>query len=253
MIGIVSLLVILVLSVLVTRIATVALMHTGLSKEVSRFQARSAYTGAGFTTSESERLVNHPVRRRIVMGLMLIGNAGIITAVSSLILTFVQQGEDRRLGPKVVILLTGLVVLWLISQSRLVDRYLSRIIDWALRRSPVIEVRDFAGLLGIGGDFEIAELQVQPKDWLANRTLREARLQDEGILLLAITRASGKFLGAPAPDTCIGPEDTLVLYGTRDQIEALDRRRENEAGDDEHEHAVAKRRREKRSTSGPTQ
>jgi len=39
-------------------------------------------------------VVNHPVRRKIVMLLILLGNAGLVTAVSSLILTFVRQGDS---------------------------------------------------------------------------------------------------------------------------------------------------------------
>jgi hypothetical protein len=75
---IISLLVVLVLSLLVVRIATVALALTGLSQQLARFQARSAFTGSGFTTAESEKVVAHPVRRRIIMVLMLLGNAAII-------------------------------------------------------------------------------------------------------------------------------------------------------------------------------
>ncbi len=86
MLPILSLLLIVVLSILITRIATIALIHTGLSRESARFQARSVFTGAGFTTTESENVVRHPVRRRIVMLLMLLGNAGIVTAVASLML-----------------------------------------------------------------------------------------------------------------------------------------------------------------------
>jgi len=33
---------------------------TGLSRESARFQARSALTGGGFTTTESEAVVRHP-------------------------------------------------------------------------------------------------------------------------------------------------------------------------------------------------
>ena len=61
----------------VARIATRAFMLTGLSKETARFQARSIITGTGFTTDEAEHIVNHPVRRRISLTLMLIGNAGL--------------------------------------------------------------------------------------------------------------------------------------------------------------------------------
>lgn len=62
MTAVVSLLVVLTVSLLVTRIATVALTATGLSRETARFQARSAFSGSGFTTSESEAVVRHPVR-----------------------------------------------------------------------------------------------------------------------------------------------------------------------------------------------
>lgn len=60
MIAILSLLAVLIVSLLITRIATVALTLTGLPRELARFQARSAFTGVGFTTSETEKVVNHP-------------------------------------------------------------------------------------------------------------------------------------------------------------------------------------------------
>ena len=66
MLAAVSLFVIITLSALVTKVAAIALMHTGLSTEIAKFQARSAYTGSGYTSQESEKLMNHPVRRKIV-------------------------------------------------------------------------------------------------------------------------------------------------------------------------------------------
>ena len=96
MVAIISLLIVIILSVLVTRVAAIALIHTGLSKESARFQSRSAFTGAGFTTNESESVVNHPVRRRILMLLILLGSAGVISVISSLILSLisVEEGGD---------------------------------------------------------------------------------------------------------------------------------------------------------------
>lgn len=72
------------LSLLITRIASEAMVFTGLSAQAAQFQARSAFTGAGFTTQESEQATNHPVRRRIIMWLMLLGNAGIVTVKRNL-------------------------------------------------------------------------------------------------------------------------------------------------------------------------
>jgi hypothetical protein len=44
---------------------------------VAAFQAQSAFSGAGFTTQESETIVTHPLRRRIVRLLILLGSVGI--------------------------------------------------------------------------------------------------------------------------------------------------------------------------------
>jgi N-methylhydantoinase B/oxoprolinase/acetone carboxylase alpha subunit len=56
MAALVSVFAIVVLSLLITRFAVLVLVVTGLSRESSRFQARSALTGSGFTTSEALEL-----------------------------------------------------------------------------------------------------------------------------------------------------------------------------------------------------
>lgn len=240
MLAILSLIVVLALSFLVTRVATVALTHTGLSTEVARFQARSALTGSGFTTSESERVVNHPVRRRILMLLMLTGNAGIITAVSSLILAFVGQEDTQRLGLKVFLLVGALVLLWALATSRWVDRRLTRLTDRALRRYTSLEVRDFASLLGLSGDYRIVEILVTPTHWLTGKTLEESCLREEGVLVLAIQRADGTFRGTPDKHTRISAEDTLILYGHLDALRAIDERRARVGAEEDHQTAVAR-------------
>lgn len=44
---------------------------TGLSPKVASFQAQAAFSGAGFTTSESESIVIHSLRRKIIRILIL--------------------------------------------------------------------------------------------------------------------------------------------------------------------------------------
>ena len=74
-------LIVFTLSLVVIRIATVGLTLTGVSKDLAQFQALSAFTGSGFTTKESENIVNHPLRRRIAMHLMLLGHVGIVAVI----------------------------------------------------------------------------------------------------------------------------------------------------------------------------
>jgi hypothetical protein len=242
MIAIISLLLVVVISILVTRVATVALTHTGLSKEAARFQARSAFTGVGFTTSESEKVVGHPVRRRILLLLMLLGNAGIVTAMTSLILGFISAQSAGSVTLRIVILLSGLVLLWTVASSQWLDQHLSKIISRALKRYTRLDVQDYASLLHLAGEYEVTELQVEPTDWLANEPLQDLKLRDEGVLVLGITREDRSYVGAPRGSTKILTGDTLILYGRATALERLDQRRRGRRGDREHEVAVVEQK-----------
>lgn len=238
MIALVSLFVVVVLSLIITRVATVALTLTGLSREVARFQARSAFSGVGFTTQEAELVVSHPVRRRIILLLMLLGNAGFVSAIASLILSFITAAGSRDVLMRFVVLFAGLGTLWVAARSRFVDQYLGRVISWALRRWTHLEVRDYADLLDLYGDYRVVERVVEPGDWLAGKTLADLKLRDEGILVLGIRRKDGTYIGAPRGWTEIRPGDTLIVYGRAGLLEELCRRRAGPAGDRAHEEAV---------------
>ncbi|MFH1830434.1 MAG: TrkA C-terminal domain-containing protein [Pseudomonadota bacterium] len=239
MIPLITLMFVITLSILITRIATIALTYTGLSRESARFQARSAFTGVGFTTSEAESVVNHPVRRRILMLLMLFGNAGIVTVMASVVLTFMDIESSGVGWWRLLLLAGGLLVLWWFSVSKWIDLRLSKLINWALRKYTSLDVRDYASLLHMAGEYRVSELYVEENDWLAESTLEELRLQDEGIMILGITRKKGAYLGAPDGHTKILPGDVLILYGQNPAFESLDQRRRGKRGDKEHEKAVA--------------
>ena len=249
MIAAISLFVVVFLSVLTTRIATIALSHTGLSKESARFQARSALTGSGFTTSESEKVVAHPVRRRIILLLMLIGNAGLVTAVSSLILTFVITESEFSLIASLLIIVVGISGIWWAAQSQVVDRFLSRIIDKALRRYTSIDVRDYAAILHLAGDYQITELRIEPDDWVVNKTLKELKLSHEGIMVLGIQRKKGNYIGTPGGNTEILPKDVLTVYGKAARFEELDSRKKGTQGDRNHQAAVLEHKNVEQSES----
>lgn len=245
MLPIISLLIVLSLSLLLTRIATLALTYTGLSRQSAAFQVRSAFTGVGFTTNESEKVVNHPVRRRVLLLLMLVGNAGIVTAVSTLILGFVSASEGA-LWLRIVLLASGIAVLFGLASSQWVDARLSRIISWAIARYTRLDVRDYASMLHLAGEYGIGEMFVHEQDWMAERPLGELKLRDEGVLVLGIVRASGHYVGTPVGTTPVRAGDTLILYGARSRLKALDERRHGFSGNVEHAEAVATQKRETR-------
>ncbi|MDY6904359.1 MAG: TrkA C-terminal domain-containing protein [Thermodesulfobacteriota bacterium] len=238
MIAIISLLLVVLISIIITRVASIALTHTGISREAARFQARSAFTGSGFTTNESEMVVNHPIRRRIVLMLMLLGNAGFVTAVSSLILTFIHTSGGSSLTLRIVVLVTGLAILWSLAYSKWVDKKLSLIIDKALKRFTRLDVVDYASLLHLHGDYRLAEIKVEADDWLSGKPLQETRPSDEGVMILGIKKPNDRYIGTPTGNTTISPDDVLVAYGRIGLIQALDQRKKGTEGDAEHQAAV---------------
>ncbi len=201
----VSVLVVLLVSLLVARVGTVALTLTGMSRESARFQARSAFFGVGFTTGEAEAVVGHPVRRRIIMWLILLGNAGVVTTTGTLLISF-AGGRDQL--KSVAVLLVGVIVLGALAMSRPVDRVLTRVIRRALARWTDLDVRDYAGLLELGEGYTVAELEVEDGDWIAGRELGELTLRDSGIVVLGIHRPDADYVGprrarpGSAPGTC---------------------------------------------------
>ena len=231
MYAIVLLLLVAVLSLLITRVATVALTVTGMTRESARFQARSALTGAGFTTQESEAVVSHPVRRRIVMTLMLVGSAGLVTAVAGLLSGFLAAARDDEELTRAATLVGGLVLVYMASRSNWVDRHLSRLIARVLHRYTDLDVRDYVRLLHLAGEYSVKEMAVHAGDWMAGRSLGLLRMKDEGVLVLGVVKGpEATYLGAPGKDTIIDAGDTVILYGRDAVLAELDSRPATDPG-----------------------
>lgn len=227
-----------------------ALMFTGLSREAARFQARSAFSGVGYTTSEAENIVNHPVRRRIVMILMLLGNIGVATVIATVMISFSSTvGASFSYQILTLSILTfGLLGLWILFSSRWVERQMNKVIAWSLKRFTDLEVRDYVSLLQLSDGFAVSEMVVDGDHWLSGGVLKQLRLADEGILVLGIHSPEGAFKGIPRADDQIGAGDTLILYGNLENICRLDRRKAGRAGDSEHAQGVEKQAEAKVST-----
>lgn len=234
MIAAITLFLVVSLSALITKIATIALVHTGLSTDSAKFQSRSAYTGVGFSTSESEKIMNHPVRRRIVFNLMLIGNAGIVTVMSSLILTFILPETLASKLYGLIIVVVGMSFVWWAIKSKWVDKALSALINRMLKRYTDMQIQDFAAILHLKDDFKISEKLIDEEDWLANKTLIDLNLTSEGLTVLGIDRQGEDYLGSPAGNAVILPEDVITVYGKSEVIKSVFRRKKNFKGALEH-------------------
>lgn len=256
MVAIGAVLVVVSLSVLATRLGAIALGATGLSWEAASFQARSAFTGVGFTTSEAESITGHAARRRVVSWLMFLGNAGIVSIIASLVLGFADAGA-REATQRLGVLVAGLLVLLALVRSRWLTPRLRRSMERWLTRLSAADVRDYVHLLHISDDYSVHETVVSENSWLADQTLRELDLPREGVLVLGVRREGGGYLGAPGPDTRLCPGDVAVLYGHDEALTELDDRPQGSEGESERNRSVGRHTRQQaeeaaRDDAGPT-
>lgn len=238
MAALVALLVVATISVLIVRIGAIALSMTGVSQDVAALQAQSAFTGAGFTTAESEMVVTHSVRRRIIRALMLLGNVGFTSVVATVILSFLTAERTTDMLLRMGLILAGLAALWKLSTTRAFNEWLNRIIRRALEHASGFKPADYARLLHIRRGYTIAEIRIEPGEWLDGKTLAESRLRDEGVTVLGIERPDGSFLGVPEPDANMEQGDCLTVYGPEPALRRLADRESTHHGAEEHHRAV---------------
>ncbi len=218
----ISLLVILTFSVVVVRIAAVSLRLTGMPADVARFQARSAFTGAGFTTSESEAVVNHPVRRRVISLLMLYGNIGLVTVLATFIVSFVATGNSMAAMTKQLFWLLGAIaLLWLIALNPIADRVMCKSFGWLLRRTASLGRQCPTKLLQMNGGYGVAGHMVLSGNDLNGTTLADLCSRHESFLVLGIEHDDGSYSSTPEPGTRLVAGDRVVIYGSDEEHSTL--------------------------------
>ena len=138
-------LLVLVVSLLIIRTGTIALVMTGMSEDVASFQAASAFSGAGFTTDEAEQVVSSPQRRHIVKFLMRPGSVGVVTAIASLVLSL-SRSQGSAL-PRFSYLVGGTVVIVLFLRNQWFKRGLSPALGRILTETTTLNRNEYAHLL----------------------------------------------------------------------------------------------------------
>lgn len=208
--GVLGILGAIVFLALVLRVATAALVLTGLSSDVAKFQVRSAFFGAGFTTRESEQVLNHPVRRRIVQWLIVGGAVGISGVVASSIVSLAREGHPLL---PLVTLLAGMGIVTAITSLTALDQALVRASAAVLRRTTSLETAGYDVLLRLSGDHAVSLVTARAGGALVGRPLSE--LPPE-VTVLGVQRAAGEYVDAPPASLVVEAGDALAVYGPDD-------------------------------------
>jgi len=208
----------------IIRAGATALELTGLSRDAAQFQALSAFFGAGFTTGESELVVNHPVRRRVIRDLIVIGNIGILSVIGTVVVTATRldfEGDPAAAWSRIALVGLGLALLWGFSRTPIPTWLIDRSVSAILKKTDGLHSLDYEALLRVRAGYVIEILHLASDHWLAGKPLRETCPGEMGVSVLGIVRADCDYLGAPCGDDTLLPDDTLILYGRRDSVREL--------------------------------
>jgi hypothetical protein len=213
--SILVLLVVLVVSYLIVLAGAMAYELTGLDREAARFQALSAFTGAGFTTRVSELVVRHPVRRRITSTLIILGYAGTAGVVAGLLSSF--HDDDLMLTVRNLAVLTMAVGAgwWLTGfiGPGLGDT-LRRILTPRLTGDRVPHEELMLYKRGFG----ITRIEVPQGSRVCGRRLRDLDLRRWHVQVLAVEEPNDVH-PIPTPDWHFDAGQHLIVYGKLDNVQ----------------------------------
>jgi len=213
-------LIVAVFTTVFVKIATGALIATGLPPEVAGFQARSAFSGAGFTTTEAENVVNHSARRRIISTTMFAGSLGTPTLVVTVLLGLVAPGPGNT-TERLLVIIAGLVALLAAIINRPLQRWLVRVGQrYAARRLIPALAGSPMELLNLGDDHLVAEVTIGEIGPDAVRSLAGIEQAIPGSRVLGLRRGD-EFIGESPSDFTLHDGDRLVIATRRTEFERL--------------------------------
>lgn len=204
----------LLIILLVIEIAVVLFHLTGLKKQVSRYQAISMLTGTGFTTDESQLIIDHPVRRRISASLILFGAfslAVMISVLSSML------SDDLRLT-ELTVINSFLLIILLMGRIPFLRNKLQKAFHYEMHKNLDISELPIKEGLYLEEDDVVTEVNIEEESELEGKKIQELFGQEEDITLLFIKRGEINIRNTLYKET-IHAGDCLILYGNKEEIE----------------------------------
>lgn len=212
-----SIVILFTISSTIVRVMSVVLEHTGVPQSVARIQVLSAFSGTGFTTAESEMLLDTAERRRILTILMISGSVGLASISATLIVGALgvadtSAGILKQIGFIVAALI---FVRYIIFAGAVDDLVCAAAERWLQRHG--YEMKSYTVLHRLGSDMLIAEHWIDP-DAPMNREVLEA----QGLQMIGSRLASGHDVATV--DSTAGDGGPVVMVGSRaahDQFASL--------------------------------
>lgn len=202
-----------IILILIIEIITVVFSLTGLPTDKARFQVISLLTGSGFTTKESELIMQHSATRKLAQVIMVIGYVGFVTGISFLI----NIMRSSLSVPGIIGIIIFFACAIFVLKNRYVvenfDTLIKKIILGGTKKVPKSDIYELINNKGYG----LYKIFVNVDSAIAGKSLKENNMKESGIQVLNIDRGN-ELINSPDGDEVIKNGDTLLVYGKTESI-----------------------------------
>lgn len=181
---------------------------TGLDRKIARFQVISMLTGTGFTTGESELIIDHPVRRRLGAFLILFGAFSLAVIISAI----TQLLSDTFYTMEIAYIAGALLAILFILRVPYVVKLLTNKLKSELEETYELADLPIKDVLLMEEDDEVREISIHEESRFTGKTFDEIVDAEDDLILLFIKRGDINIRNK-SYHTELEPGDRLVLYG----------------------------------------
>lgn len=187
---------------------------TGLETAVSRYQVVSMLTNTGFTTDEAQLVLDHPVRRRLSMFLILFGAFSLAVVISSI--TNILSNDLRV--KELTIINVILLILLMIGKTPFIKERLKKKLNREMEKKLEISELPIKDALYLDEDDLVTDVVIEKDSEFIDRKAVDLVERDEDISILFIKRGKVNIRNK-LDDEKIHEGDQLFIYGNKKQIE----------------------------------
>lgn len=195
---------------------TIILRLTGVETRKAKFQVVSLLTSTGYTTKESEVIVQHPIRRKIAHWIMIFGYVSTVTFVSFLVNILMNH-----LGSLGIIFGSMILVLMLLRSTRHIDQIEEKIENIIRKNNRWTKFNKVSNQIVFRNKgYGIVEIYLHEKVFLVGKSLLEANLPEWEIKILSIDKGD-ILIHYPKPSYVFEDQDRVIVYGNLENIQKV--------------------------------
>lgn len=201
--------------ILVINFFSILFRMTGMPIKKARFQVVSLLSSTGFTTKESEAIVQHPTRRKLASWLMIFSYVSTATFISF----FVRMLSDTAtsIGFFAVVIFFAVVV-FLLYRTELLEKLEDKVELIIMKSKTWIKINEkHITLITNTKGYGVYEVYLSQESDLIGESIIDSKLKELEIEVLNIDKGD-KFIKFATADYVFEVYDKITVYGNLKNI-----------------------------------